>query len=112
MYVCYARSWCPGQPQPPAFRPPFPVPRPPMPYGPRPLSRYPPPPGPAPPPWGPAPWGPPPPSQPMIERQFVGVVGDHRGSPSRGRDSSTVEVIYPVKKSKAQRVRKVRFKKP
>jgi len=122
MYVCYARSWCPGQPQPPAFRPPFPVARPPMPYGPRPLSRYPPqpgpappmwypPPGPAPPPWEPAPWGPPPPSQPVIERQFAGVVGDHHGSSSRGRDSSTVEVIYPVKKIKAVRVGKVSSKK-
>ena len=89
-----------------------------MPYGPRPPSRYPPPPGPdpslwyppprgpAPPPWGPAPWGPPPPSQPMIERQFAGVVGDNHVSSSRGRDSSKVKVVYPVKKSKADRVRK------
>ena len=107
MYVCYARSWYPGRPQPPAFRPPFPAARPPMPYGPRPPSRYPPPWGPAPPPWGP-----PPPSRPVIEHQFAGVVGDHRKSSSRGRDSTTVKVVYPVKKSNAQRVRKVSSKKP
>ena len=120
MYVCSARSGYPGQPQPPAFLPPFPVARPPMPYGSRPPSRYPPPPGPAPPPWGPPPpRGPSPPSLPVIERQFVGVVGDDRGSPSLGRDrydfvdddSSMVDVIYPAKKSKAQMWRRVSSKK-
>jgi len=126
VYVCYARSGYSGQPQPPAFRPPFPVARPPMPYGPRPSSRYPLPPGPAPPPWGPPPprepppqRGPPPPSLPVIERQFVGMVGDHRGSPSLGRggydvvddDSSMVDVSYPAKKTKAQMWRRVSSKK-